>query len=210
MATTLDARGLTCPAPVLLAKDTIEKENPAELLVIVDNDASRENVGRFLSTRNYTVTEKVEGPDFHLIASRKEGETTAGNEAPQSSTGAQSVKAAADSPKKILVMITSDRLGRGDDELGKKLMAAYLKTIKEMGDELWHLIFVNSGVKLTIKGSPVLAEIQEYEKQGVIVLACGTCLEHFKLTDAKEVGQTTNMLDIVCATQLADKVVQFG
>jgi len=211
MATTLDARGLTCPAPVLLAKDTIEKENPAELLVIVDNDASRENVGRFLSTRNYTVTEKAEGQDFHLIASRKEGAAeAAGKEAPRSGKSVQSVQAAADSPKKILVMITSDRLGRGDDELGKKLMAAYLKTIKEMGDELWHLIFVNSGVKLTIKGSPVLAEIQEYEKQGVIVLACGTCLEHFKLTDAKEVGQTTNMLDIVCATQLADKVVQFG
>lgn len=207
MAKTLDARGLTCPAPVLLAKDTIEKESPGELLVIVDNDASRENVARFLSTRNYTVTEKAEGSEFHLFASLDENATmTAANEV--LTTGRHSATEGA--PQKILVMVTSDRLGRGDDELGTKLMQAYLKTIKEMGEDLWHLIFVNSGVKLTIKDSPVLAEIKEYEKQGVNVLACGTCLEHFKLTDVKEVGQTTNMLDIVCATQLADKVIQVG
>ena len=86
-------------------------------------------------------------------------------------------------------------------------MISYLKTIKEMGPELWQLIFVNGGVKLTIESSPVLAELQEYERSGVIIFACGTCLEHFGLTAQKKVGGTTNMLDIVTATQLADKVI---
>jgi intracellular sulfur oxidation DsrE/DsrF family protein len=86
-------------------------------------------------------------------------------------------------------------------------MISYLKTIKEFGPDLWQLIFVNSGVKLTTASSPVLAELREYEKSGVIVLACGTCLEHFNLTAEKKVGGTTNMLDIVTAGQLADKVV---
>ena len=36
---------------------------------------------------------------------------------------------------------------------------------------------------------------------------CGTCLNHFKLLEAKQVGETTNMLDIVTAMQLADKVI---
>ncbi len=89
-------------------------------------------------------------------------------------------------------------------------MVNYLKTLKEMGSDLWHLIFVNGGVKLTAAGSPVLTELQEYERSGVIVLACGTCLEHFGLTAEKAVGATTNMLDIVAATQLADKVVNIG
>jgi selenium metabolism protein YedF len=89
-------------------------------------------------------------------------------------------------------------------------MISYLKTIKEIGNDLWQLIFVNGGVKLTTTSSPVLPELQEYEKSGVIVLACGTCLEHFNLTALKKVGGTTNMLDIVTATQLADKVITIG
>ena len=208
MTTTLDARGLNCPAPVLLAKDTIDRENPSQLVVIVDNPASRENVGRFLTSKNYVVTEQMEGKDFHLQAILDASPTTAQDATP-AAVSAKPAKNAAGS-QKIMVLISSDRFGRGDDELGEKLMQAYLKTIKEMGDDLWHLVFVNSGVKLTVKDSPVLTEIQEYEKQGVTVLACGTCLAHFDLIELKEVGQTTNMLDIVCATQLADKVVQVG
>ncbi len=76
-----------------------------------------------------------------------------------------------------------------------------------MGDELWRLVFVNNGVKLTIGGSEVLDVLKEYEKEGLTIMVCGTCLNHFDLLDKKEVGDTTNMLDIVTAMQLADKVI---
>ncbi len=200
----LDARGLACPAPVLLVKDSIDKENPEELSVLVDNDSSSENVTRFLGTRNYTVKVTSDSGEFFLQARRGEHvEQPEQAESPAPShTG--------DSPHKILVLVTSDRMGRGDDELGKKLMISYLKTINEMENDLWQLIFVNSGVKLTTISSPVLKELQGYEEDGVTILACGTCLEHFNLTETKKVGATTNMLDIVTATQLADKVVQVG
>jgi hypothetical protein len=52
----------------------------------------------------------------------------------------------------------------------------------------------------------VLADLQAYAKEGLTILVCGTCLSHFNLLEAKQVGQTTNMLDIVTAMQLADKV----
>ena len=64
MTKTLDARGLACPAPVLLVKDAVEKENLLELTVMVDNEASKENVSRFLSTKNYSVTKSSQGSDF--------------------------------------------------------------------------------------------------------------------------------------------------
>jgi selenium metabolism protein YedF len=86
-------------------------------------------------------------------------------------------------------------------------MSSFIKTLKEMGDELWWLVFVNNGVKLTIEGSPVLEDLIEYEKNGLTILVCGTCLSHFDLLEAKKVGETTNMLDIVTAMQLADKVI---
>jgi selenium metabolism protein YedF len=86
-------------------------------------------------------------------------------------------------------------------------MVSFIKTAEEMGPELWHLIFVNNGVKLTIGGSPVLENLQVYEKEGLKILVCGTCLDHFNLLEKKQVGDTTNMLDIVTAMQLADKVI---
>jgi hypothetical protein len=67
--------------------------------------------------------------------------------------------------------------------------------------------FVNNGVKLTIEGSAVLGTLQEYEHEGLHILGCGTCLNHFGLLEKKRVGETTNMLDIVTSMQLADKVV---
>jgi selenium metabolism protein YedF len=204
MSKNLDARGLTCPAPVLLVKDLVEKEKPIELMVMVDNAASSENVTRFLTTRNYLVTEDRQNGEFHLLARHNDG-----GEQPVQAPLPDLASGTTVRPK-ILVLVTSSQLGRGDDLLGDKLMVNYIKTLKEMGNDLWQLIFVNSGVKLTIDSSPVLAELLEYEKNGVIILACGTCLEHFQLTAFKKVGATTNMLDIVTAMQLADKVLTIG
>ena len=106
-----------------------------------------------------------------------------------------------------MVMVGSDRVGHGDDELGLKLMVSFLKTLKEMGEDLWRLVFVNNGVKMTTSDSEVLPVLEELEKSGVYILVCGTCLTHFNLLEKKMVGETTNMLDIVTAMQLADKVV---
>ena len=98
-------------------------------------------------------------------------------------------------------------MGNGDDGLGAKLMISFIKTLKEMGDELWRLVFVNSGVKLTIDGAGTLQDLKDLEAEGLTILVCGTCLDHFDLLENKQVGQTTNMLDIVTAMQLADKVI---
>lgn len=204
MKKTIDACGLTCPAPVLLVKDTVEQTNAQELTVLVDNAASLENVSRFLGSRGYSVTDSHEEGGVYRLDARCDTDSSA---VPAQKTAVRAEKAA---EQKVLVLITSDCLGSGDDVLGGKLMVSYLKTIKEMGAELWQLILVNSGVKLTIASSPVLSELQEYEKSGVIIFACGTCLEHFGLTAEKQVGGSTNMLDIVTATQLADKVITIG
>ncbi len=205
MVQRLDARGLACPAPVLLAKDEIERNQPISLEILVDNDGSRENVERFLGTKKYAVTVSRQGSDYLLAAVRAGQVGTEDHPAPAEVHSDPETRA-----KKTLVLIAADRLGGGDDELGGKLMVAFVKTIKEMGDELWRVVLVNGGVKLTIDGSPVLAELQAYEQAGTVVMACGTCLAHFGLTEVKRVGQTTNMLDIVTAMQLADKVVSLG
>lgn len=193
----IDCRGLTCPAPVLRTREAVAKDKPASLEVTVDNDAARENVSRFLVSQGYAVSIIDEEAGFRVLGTR--------------STQADPTSCDADlsqgSPGKTLILISSNRMGHGDDELGAGLMVSFLKTIGEMGSELWRLIFVNSGVKLTIEGSEVLSVLKAYEREGLQILVCGTCLNHFKLLDKKEVGDTTNMLDIVTALQLADKVI---
>ncbi len=199
----IDARGLTCPAPVLLVKDAVDTAAGEDLIVLVDNPASLENVSRFLKNKGYWVSDSTQGDDFRIEAISGGGTAEEKNEK-------ASLPLEKPADMKILVLVTGDCLGSGDDTLGSKLMVNYLKTLKEMSGELWQIIFVNSGVKLTTSASPVLEDLHEYERSGVIVLACGTCLEHFDLTAEKKVGGTTNMLDIVTATQLADKVVTVG
>jgi len=193
----IDARGLACPAPVLQTKSAIEDVNPGLIKVIVDNEASKQNICRFLESRNFETSIKEDGNDFFIIGKREGGIT------PEVSTD----KKAKTDTKKIMVMLATDRMGFGDDELGLKLMISYIKTLKEMGPELWRLVFVNNGVKLTIEGSEVLPVLKDYEKDRLHIMVCGTCLTHFNLLDKKQVGETTNMLDIVTAMQLADKVI---
>ncbi|QTA82275.1 SirA family protein, TusA domain-containing [Desulfonema limicola] len=193
----IDARGLACPAPVLMAKTAIENEKAQYLKIIVDNKASKENVSIFLESKKFDVSVQEKDGDFYITGKGKGVESLPDAQEKKTET----------SSKKILIMIPTDRMGYGDDELGIKLMLSFIKTLKEMGPDLWRLVFVNNGVKLCITGSPALDDIKELHKKGVSILVCGTCLTHFNLLEKKETGETTNMLDIVTSMQVADQVV---
>ena len=194
---TLNCRGLACPQPVLRTKHFIVS-NPdlSEFTVIADNAASAENVVRFCESQGFSASLQQDGNDFEIEAVKSE------------ENGSESTEEdLAKSDEKTLVLIPKDTMGSGDDVLGSGLILSFIKTLNEMGDALWRLVFLNSGVKLTIEGAETLPAIQHLEAQGVSVLVCGTCLTHFNLLDQKRVGETTNMLDIVTSFQLADKVI---
>jgi len=198
MTSELDCRGLACPAPVLQTKQALDKENPQSIKVIVDNEAAKQNVTRFLENQKFEVSVEKKGTDFH-VHGKKTG-TSQGDSQPL-------VKEPKSHEKKIMVMVGTDCMGHGDDVLGSLLLFNFLKTLKEMGTELWRLVFVNNGVKLTIEGAEALPVLKDLEGEGVTILVCGTCLNHFSLLEKKKVGETTNMLDIVTAMQLADSVI---
>lgn len=195
----LDCRGLACPQPVIKAKEMVESQAPAQMEVLVDNQAASQNVSRFLGTQGYQVTVAPQGSDY-LVQAQRDPSLPVSEPDPQDlacPTGGGS----------ILVFVRSDTLGRGDDALGAGLMKNFLLTLKEMGPDLWRLVFVNSGVKLCVAGSASLEPLRELAASGVSILVCGTCLTHFGLLEQKEVGETTNMLDIVTSMQVAGKVI---
>jgi selenium metabolism protein YedF len=109
--------------------------------------------------------------------------------------------------KKTLVLLAADSLGKGDHELGRKIVINFIRTMKEMGDDLWRLVLLNSGVKLAVEGSEALPQLQALAGEGLGILVCGPCLKTFNLLEKKQVGELTSMIDIVTSMQIADKVI---
>ena len=121
--------------------------------------------------------------------------------------GGEKGQTQAQAVKKTLLILATDSLGKGDDELGRKIVINFINHMGEMGDDLWRLVLLNAGVKLAVEGSEVLPVLQELEKEGLGILICGPCLKVFNLFEKKQVGEITNMLDIVTSMQMADKVI---
>jgi len=103
-------------------------------------------------------------------------------------------------------LIQSEGLGRGDEQLGSMLMANFLRLLGESEDKPGSMIFWNAGVRLACEGSPVLNRLKLLEEQGVELLACTTCLEHFELTDKLVVGKPTNMMKSIQSMLSSDVV----
>ena len=174
----LNCRGLTCPLPVTETRDYIENHPQLDRFqVLVDNPASAENVKRFLESRGFGVSVETAGSNFQLNAERT-GRTGLRNRCP----GIDSERSKNDHRD------FQDKLGLGDDYLGGQLMLNFLKTLKEMGDELWRLVFLNSGVKLTIEGAESLPPVQELAGAGRLGFGLRHLPESFRLVGTEKGG----------------------
>lgn len=70
MSETIDARGLSCPQPVLDTLAMIDRIGTGELLVLVDTEASKENVSRAVQGKGWKVVKVAENDgEFHLSLS---------------------------------------------------------------------------------------------------------------------------------------------
>ena len=193
----IDNRELQCPQPVINTKKALEDLAQQEseefvLTVIVDNEAAKENVSRFAESAGYKV-EIEQKEDVFLVIIR-------GNSGKEVLTNQESFEndtCIADSSLKAqtIFLIKSSTLGEGSKELGEVLMRSFIYTLKDSSSLPAKLLFLNSGVYLTIKGSPVLEELQELEKKGTEIFSCGTCLDYYELKDKLQVGKVTNMYE---------------
>jgi selenium metabolism protein YedF len=187
---TVDARGLACPQPVVLAKQAIETNEKVK--VIVDNETALENVKRLGTKLGCDVkVEKKEDNTYEIKLKRKaDAAGTKDDFVPSCST-----TPAASGP--FVIVISANTMGRGNDELGSVLIRAFLHTVSEQAQKPDVMIFYNTGVKLTVQGSEVLDDLKQLESAGVQLLVCGTCLNYFEIKDKLAAGTVSNMYDIV-------------
>jgi selenium metabolism protein YedF len=189
---TIDCRNLDCPAPVISVKRALEDGD--DLQVLLDDGAPRENVTRFSRNRGYQVTEQRDGSAWILTISGKPEK--AGTTLLPTSDGTR------------ILLITSDRLGDGPDELGRLLMKNFIHTLLESSLLPARIIFLNTGVFLTCEGSDTQEALGKLHGMGVEIFSCGLCLDFFKLKDKLRVGATTNMLITVESLLAAAQVIK--
>ncbi|MGE5404938.1 MAG: sulfurtransferase-like selenium metabolism protein YedF, partial [Candidatus Saccharibacteria bacterium] len=158
MSRLVDARGLSCPQPVILTKKAIEEARGGEVITIVDNTTALENVTKLARSQGYKADfEEIDGC-YHIRMVQ-----------------AFDVCCDAGSYGSVAVLITGGTLGRGSEELGQVLMKSFIFTLSEMESPIKHLMFLNSGVTLAAEGSPVVEQLRILESKGVEILSCGTC-----------------------------------
>ena len=194
----LDCRGMSCPQPVLETKKALQKSPSGEVLVLVDNPASKENVRRFAESQGYRVNISEERGIFQLRLQKTEGPL-------KDSVGAERK---VEGEIQSVVFIESDSIGRGSEELGRILMRSFLHILAEAEFKAAKIILVNSGVKLTCEGSEVLEDLRHLSGQGTEVLSCGTCLDYFGLKTKLQVGRISNMYEILSSLAQAGKVLK--
>lgn len=197
MKKSIDAKGLACPQPVIMSRKAMMAGQLDEIEVIVDNDAARENVVRFLKFTGasprvtsagsvHTISAAVT-PAIIAKAAGNEPETACEDE-PQAAEGQQL------SGKTLF--FSADQIGRGDEALGKLLVKGLLYTVSELQKPPKTLVFMNSGVRLAAEREETIELLKTIQAKGVEILVCGTCLDYYHLKEGLRAGRVSNLYEI--------------
>lgn len=193
----VDCMGMTCPIPVVETRKVLKTAAEGDILEVhVDNKTSVENLEKM--ARQMGLQSWLE-----TVA---DGEYVVRIEASSAATGASC--AAMSFGEGTVVVVGSDKLGEGDERLGRTLMKGFLYALLEQDELPTAVLFYNAGAKLTTEDSESLADIRSLEERGVEILTCGTCLNHYDLTEKLAVGSITNMYTICEKQMTAGRLVK--
>lgn len=196
----VDTRGLACPEPVILTKKALEEAK--EVLVIADNVEAVENIRRLANKMGCAIAvAQEEGGAFRIRLNRS------GEVPPSEGTDSGIVCETAKDSAPLVIVLSSDRLGRGNDELGEVLMRSFVHTLLTLEPRPATIILYNTGVRLATRESAVVDDLRQLEAAGVELFVCGTCVNYFELKEQLGTGTISNMYDIAAAMTGAGKLV---
>jgi selenium metabolism protein YedF len=190
---TIDCRNMACPLPVVTVKRALEEAAGKGVKVLLDAGAPRENVTRFAVNRGFLVEESALENGYALQISGQPGDSC-------------SLLPEKRGPRVLLV--SSDRLGDGPEELGRLLMKNFIITLLDVADPPDRILFVNTGIFLTTEGSEVIEALDKLGNGGMEVLSCGACLDFFNRREKLVAGAVTNMFTIAESLLQAGSVVR--
>lgn len=199
----VNAVGEQCPIPVVKAARALRAmTEPGILEVHVDNEIAVQNLTRMAAGHKLTAkSEKVNEREFVVSMEVTDPVGEAPMEEPP-------LACAPDQRGNLVVAVDSAAMGRGSDELGKALMKGFLFAVGQLPELPETMLFYNGGAHLTCRGSGSLEDLKSLEAQGVEILTCGTCLNHYGLAGKLAVGGVTNMYTIVEKLAGAGRVIR--
>ena len=201
MTKIIDATGMACPMPVIMAKKEIEA-NHDSFIITVDNAIAVENLKKLAVSQSYDAVVSGSGERFEVrfITDGREIPETEMIVLPDSSATIWGTG-------KWVVFMGKDYIGEGDYELGSALVKMFFYTLSQADDVPESILFMNSGVKLPTLDEQVVSHLQALEDRGVKILDCGTCLDYYKLKGDLKLGEISNMYDITEKMFAASKVI---
>ena len=202
----VNALGDACPIPVVKTKNAIKELGGSGVVeTLVDNEIAVQNLTKMANQKGYKVSSKKLS-DRQYQVTMEIGENAADKQTVP--TAAEQETCIPDARENTVVVIASATMGEGDPELGRLLMKGYLYALTQLDTLPKTLLFYNGGAALTCEGSASLEDLKSLEAQGVQILTCGTCLNHYGLTDSLKVGEVTNMYVIAETMAGAAKIVK--
>lgn len=202
---TINAMGDTCPIPVVKTKKAIEKlEKPDTVETLVDNEIAVENLKKMASQMGLAVSDSKINSGYSVKITVDDIDKINDNKMSATNAKANSIKTAADemvscniknSGEKVVV-IKSEFMGDGDNELGKVLIKGFIYALSQQDELPQTMLFYNGGAKITSEGSESIEDLKALEEKGVKIFTCGTCLNYYGLTEKLCVGEATNMYEI--------------
>lgn len=207
---TVDAMGDACPIPVIKTKKALAELNGSgELEVFVDNEIAVQNVSKMAANAGGDVASEQISEGKYRVAIRLAGDGTTGErDTEEKAEEKQAEKTAGKEKKHTIVVVSSDRMGSGNDELGKVLIKGFIFAVTQLDELPEQMLFYNGGAVLTCEGADTLEDLKNLEAQGVEILTCGTCQDYYGLKEKLQVGSVTNMYAIVEAMNRADKIIR--
>ncbi|MGI6381694.1 MAG: sulfurtransferase-like selenium metabolism protein YedF [Tissierellaceae bacterium] len=181
----VDGRGLACPKPVILTKKELDSIEEGVVSTIVDNEVAKENVSKLAQSLGYDFQVKQSEDESYYYIDIYKGQVELDGEVDKDKD-----------LKDMVIAITADTMGKGNEELGKILIKSFVYTVSETPPYPKTMVFYNGGVRLTCQGSPVLDDLIRLEDKGVEIISCGTCLDFLELKDKLKVGSISNMYTI--------------
>jgi len=200
----VDTKGQQCPAPLIATKRALKDSKTGDSFeVMTDNKTALDNISRFLKD-NQTAYSVTENSGVWIITVSKGNQDVALTDTEDYCTPEIPHFSKGD----FIIVFNSDKMGEGDEELGRLLIANFIKAIKDLDVLPGKMVFYNNGVKLGSMDSSVYDHLKEIEKMGVTLLFCATCAKYYSLEEKIKVGTLSNMFEIAQVMASAGNIIK--
>lgn len=185
----IDCRGLSYLKIIREIKKYFNSIGEGEAIIRVDSELGHSNVMRYAIHKGYRIDTENDENRFEIKVEKR------------------GCLEAEEEENIFSILVTSDKLGIGDEKIGNLLMQEYFEALNEYDELPKSILFLNSGVKL-FDDNYTAEQLKMLYKKGVAILINDSSLEYYKLKENIDFGEIVNIYDMVVTMKKAKKLIR--